>query len=54
MATIVISQIWPGDGGETKIAIYFEDSYPLAMERAMDEALRGWLTATGADADDEI
>ena len=39
MATVTITHRW-ADEAVTCVEVAFEDSYPLAMERAMDEALR--------------
>jgi hypothetical protein len=54
VATVTITQHWPDEGGCTAVEIDFDDSYPDAMSRAVDEALRAWLTATGADTDDDV
>jgi len=52
MAEVTISQHWPDDGGVTYVLIDFEDSYPDAMERAVDQALRAWMVAVGAEEED--
>ena len=51
MATVTITHRW-ADESVTCVEVEFEDSYPLAMERAMDEALRGIGSLVVEDEDE--
>jgi hypothetical protein len=51
MARVTMRHEWP-DGGVTSVSVTFEDSYPDAMARAVDETLRCWDSAVTEDAGD--
>jgi hypothetical protein len=50
MARVTMRHEWPG-GGVTSVSVTFEDSYPDAMARAVDECARCWGYAVAEDAD---
>ena len=52
MARVTMRHEWP-DGGATQVSITFEDSYPDAMARAVDETARGWAHAVVEDVGDD-